>query len=95
MRDRFYIFTDGVTDQFNKYGKKFLNKRLKESLLQGNTGELSNQKKLLKDLFLEWMGEEEQTDDVLFMGFEVPEKRNIKDINVYTDEKTDITSFFD
>ena len=93
--DRFYIFTDGVTDQFNKYGKKILNKRLKESLLQGNTGELSNQKKLLKDLFLEWMGEEEQTDDVLFMGFEVPEKRNIKDINVYTDEKTDITSFFD
>ena len=41
------------------------------------------------------MGEEEQTDDVLFMGFEVPEKRNMVDMNVYTDSKENTTSFFD
>jgi len=93
--DRFYIFTDGVTDQFNKEGKKILTKRLKESLLKGNNGVLTNQKTLLKDLFLDWMGEEEQTDDVLFMGFEVPEKRNLNSLNVYSEVKTDITSFFD
>jgi serine phosphatase RsbU (regulator of sigma subunit) len=93
--DRFYIFTDGVTDQFNANGKKILMKRLKESLLQGNVGELKNQKKLLKTLFLDWMGEEEQTDDALFMGFEVPEKNCINSSNVYSKEKTDVTSFFD
>jgi len=93
--DRFYIFTDGVTDQFNIEGKKILTKRLKESLLKGNNGILTNQKTLLKDLFLDWMGEEEQTDDVLFMGFEVPEKRTINSLNVYSEVKTDITSFFD
>jgi serine phosphatase RsbU (regulator of sigma subunit) len=93
--DRFYIFTDGVTDQFNKNGKKILNRRLKECLLQTNTGEITNQEKLLKDLFLGWMGEEEQTDDVLLMGFEVPEKRNMVDMNVYTDSKENTTSFFD
>jgi serine phosphatase RsbU (regulator of sigma subunit) len=93
--DRFYIFTDGVTDQFNKNGKKILNRRLKECLLQTTIGEITNQEKLLKDLFLGWMGEEEQTDDVLFMGFEVPEKRNMVDMNVYTDSNANITSFFD
>jgi serine phosphatase RsbU (regulator of sigma subunit) len=93
--DRFYIFTDGVTDQFNKNGKKILTKRLKESLLHSSNGEMVNQEKLIKDLFHDWMGEEEQTDDMLFMGFEVPEKRNIKNINVYTEEKTDITSYVD
>lgn len=93
--DRFYIFTDGVTDQFNKDGKKILSKRLKESLLFGNTGEIYNQKRLLKELFLKWRGDEEQTDDVLFMGFEIPEMKNYKTLNVYKDQKTDVTTFFE
>jgi hypothetical protein len=84
-----------VTDQFNKDGKKILSKRLKESLLFGNTGEIYNQKRLLKELFLKWRGDEEQTDDVLFMGFEIPEIKNYKTLNVYEDQKTDVTTFFE
>jgi serine phosphatase RsbU (regulator of sigma subunit) len=91
-KDRFFIFTDGVIDQFNNEGKKILAKRLKESILKGASLSLIEQKKQLQELFLNWQGAEEQTDDVLFMGFEVPDKKGHE--RSYTSSNLDVTSFF-
>lgn len=70
--DMVYLFTDGYCDQFGGTGgKKMKISRLKtliDDIAPLNAGE---QQKVVKDFFYEWMGSNEQVDDVLFMGIRV------------------------
>ncbi|MCS7084494.1 MAG: SpoIIE family protein phosphatase [Bacteroidia bacterium] len=67
--DDFYIFTDGITDQFGgPHNKKFKYERLKE-LLKSLVGLSPAQKHdRIKAAIEEWQGKNEQTDDILVIG---------------------------
>lgn len=68
--DRFYLFSDGITDQFGgEKDKKFTKKRLKENLF--TNGKLSEVQLASERAFETWKQKTEQTDDVLLIGLEV------------------------
>jgi serine phosphatase RsbU (regulator of sigma subunit) len=70
--DRFYLFSDGVLDQFGqKTDKKFGYKRMRNALVDTNHGSLETQKELFIKKWLEWKGNRLQVDDVLLLGFEI------------------------
>lgn len=66
--DMVYLYSDGFPDQFSPEGKKFLNKRLKESLVEISSFPCNQQKKALENQFDAWKGEAGQTDDVIMIG---------------------------
>ncbi len=67
--DFFYIFSDGIIDQFGgKKGKKFLTKRFKELLFEINPLTMREQKDIIKKTLDDWRGQNEQVDDVLVIG---------------------------
>ena len=65
----FYIFSDGVCDQFNENGDRFAKKRVRSTIesISGETGE--QQLARFSALFAQWQGQADQTDDILFLGF--------------------------
>ncbi len=68
--DFFYIFSDGYPDQFGgRKGKKFMNRRFKELLLDINALEVHEQVEKLEEKLDKWKGDLEQVDDVLIIGF--------------------------
>ncbi len=69
--DRFYMFTDGMIDQFSSSGEKYSSKRLENKI--HDTYEVSGekQKEQILNSFLEWKGEMPQTDDALLLGLQV------------------------
>lgn len=68
----FYIFTDGFEDQFGgPNDKKYLNKRLYEFLLKIHKGTPHDQQYALSDELDNWMGNRDQVDDILIVGFKV------------------------
>lgn len=68
----FYIFSDGYADQFGgKDGKKFMVKRLKELLLQVAPYDMNYQYMQIVNNYVEWLGDGEQIDDILFIGVRV------------------------
>jgi serine phosphatase RsbU (regulator of sigma subunit) len=70
--DCFYIFTDGLIDQFGgNMGKKFLSKRLKEILHEINPLSMNEQFLKLNSAFKDWKGDYFQVDDVLMIGIRV------------------------
>lgn len=70
--DLFYIFSDGYADQFGgKEGKKFMVKRLKELLLSVSMFDMETQYNEIVKAFLDWLGNGEQVDDILFIGVRV------------------------
>lgn len=67
--DSLYLFTDGLPDQFGgPKGKKYKYKRLQEQLIacSGNTTKL--QKEHIQNDLRNWMGSNEQVDDILLIG---------------------------
>jgi tetratricopeptide (TPR) repeat protein len=67
--DAFYIFSDGYADQFGgPHGKKFRYKKKRELLLSSSQGLLKDQYNSMDKVMVEWMGEEEQIDDMLVIG---------------------------
>ncbi|MCS7005459.1 MAG: PAS domain S-box protein [Cytophagales bacterium] len=69
----FYIFSDGITDQFGgpenrKYGMKNLSKLLQEI----HTEEMNLQHYHISTVLTHWQGENKQTDDMLMIGFRLP-----------------------
>ena len=67
-----YVCSDGIQDQFGGYkGKKFKIRRLKRLLVELSHHEISKQKCMLKETFLDWKKDEEQVDDVCFIGINV------------------------
>ena len=67
--DLIYLFTDGFADQFGGIkNKKYNYKQFRKLLLTISTKPLIDQKDIISQEFVEWIGNNEQIDDVLVMG---------------------------
>lgn len=70
--DMVYVFSDGFVDQFGgPKKKKFMNKQLREVLLEIQHFPMPEQKNMLLAVFENWKGTDEQIDDVLIMGIRI------------------------
>lgn len=71
-KDRFYLFSDGITDQFGgQENKKITSKRFQQFLIDNHHLRMSEQKNALTLFFNDWKKENEQTDDVIVVGIEI------------------------
>jgi serine phosphatase RsbU (regulator of sigma subunit) len=76
--DIFYIFSDGYVDQFGgSENKKFMYRRFRYLLTTINTFPVNDQKSILEENIKTWMGQNEQVDDMMVIGFR-PVNRNAK-----------------
>lgn len=70
--DYIFLFSDGYADQFGgDKGKKLKYKPFKDLLIQTSSKPLTEQKKILSDMFELWRGEMEQVDDVCIIGVRI------------------------
>jgi serine phosphatase RsbU (regulator of sigma subunit) len=70
--DSFYIFSDGIVDQFGgQKNKKFLTKRLKQVLFDAQMYDMEEQKKIIQKSIIDWKGKNQQIDDILLVGVQV------------------------
>ena len=70
--DMIYIFTDGYSDQFGgPEGKKFKYRRFRHLLLSIHSSPVKEQKEHLERSMEEWMGENDQVDDILVIGMKI------------------------
>ncbi|OFY73382.1 MAG: hypothetical protein A2265_03745 [Bacteroidetes bacterium RIFOXYA12_FULL_33_9] len=70
--DVIYIFSDGYADQFGgPFGKKFKYSRFRQLLLTVHSLPMRKQKAFLDENIISWMGELEQVDDILVIGFRI------------------------
>ena len=66
----FYLFTDGLTDQFGgPDDKKYSFARIRELIQKNQFASPSLQRDQIRSSFGEWKGEGRQTDDVLLVIF--------------------------
>jgi ligand-binding sensor domain-containing protein/serine phosphatase RsbU (regulator of sigma subunit) len=80
-KDRIYLFSDGLPDQFGgKEGKKLKTSGLKTFLLSIQDVNIVEQKSKINAFKVTWQGEEDQVDDILLMGIE------IDDLNVVSND---------
>lgn len=62
---QFYLFSDGITDQFGgPLGKKFMSRRLQELILQQQSATLQERERIFAETFENWKAGFEQTDDM-------------------------------
>ncbi|MCF8224873.1 MAG: SpoIIE family protein phosphatase [Bacteroidales bacterium] len=67
-----YMFSDGFVDQFGgPMGKKFMTKNFKKLLLDMQGLSMDQQKEMLNDSLISWMGDISQIDDVLVIGIRI------------------------
>jgi len=72
QNDQIYIFSDGYIDQFGgDKNKKFMRKRLVNLLLEIKNEPMHRQKEILVKTFVDWKGDNEQTDDVVMIGMKI------------------------
>ena len=70
--DVIYSLTDGFPDQFGgEKGKKFMSKNLRSLLSKNAHLPILEQKQILNETFLNWVGSLEQVDDVTIIGVRV------------------------
>ncbi len=70
--DMIYLFTDGYADQFGgPRNKKFRYKQFQDLLIEIHTMPLIKQKEKLSRTIIDWMGDNEQVDDILILGFKI------------------------
>lgn len=70
--DSFYMFSDGLPDQFGgESGKKMKIARLKSLIDELKDVPMDEQYKIVSDFFDLWKGDLDQVDDVLLMGIRV------------------------
>jgi PAS domain S-box-containing protein len=70
--DRVFIFSDGLTDQFNEENQaKFQTKRVVEIVKKSRKTNLDNLESKLENSLKEWQGNYRQIDDILFIGIEI------------------------
>jgi serine phosphatase RsbU (regulator of sigma subunit) len=70
--DKFYIFTDGLADQFGgDKGKKLKVKHLRELILAHQSNSMVTQVEMMERFFTMWKGHYEQIDDVCIIGVAV------------------------
>lgn len=71
-KDRIYMFSDGFTDQFGgANGKKFKSSGFRSLILKMQEVPMTEQANYLNNELQKWRTKEEQTDDILIMGFEI------------------------
>ncbi|MEM7363636.1 MAG: SpoIIE family protein phosphatase [Pseudomonadota bacterium] len=66
-----YLFSDGYVDQMNEQRQKFSRKKMLSLLEQNQHLSMQQQRKYLEQEIHTWMGEDEQIDDILVIGFQV------------------------
>lgn len=67
--DCLYLYTDGYHDQFGgPDNKKFMSKRFKELLTEISSLPMQEQKQQLNNAMDQWMGHNDQIDDILVLG---------------------------
>jgi serine phosphatase RsbU (regulator of sigma subunit) len=67
--DMLYLFTDGYIDQFGgPENKKYMIRRLRELLSRINKSAVTDQQKAVESEIRNWIGTNEQTDDILLIG---------------------------
>ena len=77
--DAFYIFSDGMADQFGgPENKKLKSAAMQQLLVSVSRYSSEKQKELIEKSFDEWKGENEQVDDILLIGFRLDGKRKTK-----------------
>jgi len=76
--DLLYLFTDGYVDQFGgESGRKFLSKQFKQLLVEVQNNIMFDQKEILNQKLIEWMGltgqfvRHDQVDDITVMGIKI------------------------
>lgn len=70
--DRYFLFSDGFQDQLGgPYDKKYLTKCFREFVDDSNSLPLDEQGDAIVEEFIQWKGNQEQTDDVLIVGLEL------------------------
>jgi serine phosphatase RsbU (regulator of sigma subunit) len=70
--DRIYLLSDGFQDQFGgDSGKKFMVKNLRELIVANANLPMEEQQARLNAALDEWMGSNEQVDDITIMGIKV------------------------
>lgn len=70
--DRLFMHSDGIVDQFGGPAlKKFTSKSVNKLLEETSSSRLSTQYEKVKEVFENWKGNVEQTDDVLLLMYEV------------------------
>lgn len=70
--DNVYMCSDGLQDQFGgAKGKKFKIRRLKRLLIELSQQDISKQKSMLRETFMDWKEGQEQVDDICFIGVDV------------------------
>ena len=68
----FYLFTDGLADQFGgPKGKKFKYKQFEEILISIKDKTMQEQSEFINNKFEEWKGDLEQVDDVCVIGIKI------------------------
>jgi tetratricopeptide (TPR) repeat protein len=67
--DMIYLFSDGYADQFGgPKSKKFMYKNLEKLLLNHSHKNAREQEAILDRTFTQWIGKEEQVDDIVIIG---------------------------
>ncbi|NPA67281.1 MAG: SpoIIE family protein phosphatase [Chlorobi bacterium] len=70
--DTVYLFSDGFVDQMGgKSGKKLMNKRFKNMLLNIQNYGMEKQKNIVERFYRKWKGDLEQTDDIVLIGIRI------------------------
>lgn len=70
--DRYYLFSDGLPDQFGgPENKKFKYAQLQQLLINIHHKSFSDQRQIIEDTYITWKGENDQTDDILVIGFSI------------------------
>jgi serine phosphatase RsbU (regulator of sigma subunit) len=65
-----YLFSDGYQDQFGgPEGRKFMKKRLLERMAEWHARPMREQGEAFRQELADWMGESQQIDDILLLGF--------------------------
>lgn len=68
--DTFYIYSDGIQDQFGgDENKKFMRKQLISDLVNWNNYALEDQKEMMSQKFNSWKNSNRQIDDIMLIGF--------------------------
>lgn len=65
----YYIFSDGICDQFSEGGERFAKKRVKSTIETFANQSGKRQQQMLLQSLKDWKGQAEQTDDILVLGF--------------------------